>query len=166
MLPFVPVTAILVILSAALPVLESVIVWAALVVPTFWLANVNEAGERLAAAVDAATPEPVRLTVWGLPVALSVTVTAAVLVPDAVGLNVTLIVQVAPAATEAPHVLLWAKSPLLVPVTATLVMLTVALPVLDSVIAWAALVVPTFWFANVSEVGDTPADDVEEPTNS
>ena len=158
--------ATLVILSAALPVFESVTVWAALVVPTFWLANVNEVGERLAAAVDAATPEPVRLAVWGLPLALSVTVTLAVLVPDAVGLKVTLIAQVVPAATEPPQVLLWAKSPLLVPVTAMLLMLSAALPVLDSVIAWAALVVPTFWFANVSEVGDTPADDVEEPTNS
>ncbi len=66
---------------------------------------------------------------------MSVTVTVAVLVPDAVGLNVTLIAQVAPAATEAPHVLLWAKSPLLVPVMAMLVMLSAAFPVLESVIA-------------------------------
>ena len=64
----------------------------------------------------------------GLPVALSVTVTAAVRVPDAVGLNVTLIVQLAPALTELPQVLLWAKSPAFVPVTATLVMLSAALP--------------------------------------
>lgn len=159
--------ATLVILSAALPVFESVTVWAALVVPTFWLANVNEVGERLAAAVDAATPEPVRLAVWGLPLALSVTVTLAVLVPDAVGLKVTLIAQVAPAATEPPQVLLWAKSPLLVPVTAMLLMLSAALPVLDSVIAWAALVVPTFWFANVSEAGARPAvAEPEEPAYS
>ena len=44
---------------------------------------------------------PVRLTVWGLPVALSVRVTAAVRVPLAVGVKVTLIVQLAPAATRA-----------------------------------------------------------------
>ena len=100
MLLFVPVIAILVILSAALPVLESVTVWAELVVPTFWLANVNETGDRDAVEVDVDTPEPVRAAVCGLPVALSVTVTVAVLVPDAVGLNVTLIVQVPPAATE------------------------------------------------------------------
>ena len=133
--PLVPVTAILVMLKAALPVFESVIAWAALVVPTFWLANVNEVGDRDAVEVDVETPEPVRAAVCGLPVALSVTVTVAVLVPDAVGLNVTLIVQVPPAATDVPHVLLSAKSPLLVPVMAMLVMLRAAFPVLESVIA-------------------------------
>ena len=133
--------ATLVILSAALPVFESVTVWAALVVPTFWLANVNEVGERLAAAVDAATPEPVRLAVWGLPLALSVTVTLAVLVPDAVGLKVTLIAQVAPAATEDPQVPepAKAKSPPMV----RLLIVSVAFPVLLSVTACAALAVPT-----------------------
>jgi hypothetical protein len=35
-----------------------------------------------------------------------------------------------PAATELPHVFVWAKSPALVPVRATLVMLKAALPVL------------------------------------
>jgi len=101
-------------------------------------------GERLAVDVDTATPDPVRLAVWGLPVALSVTVTAAVLAPDAVGLNVTLIVQLAPAATDAPHVLLWEKSPLLVPVTAVLLMVTAELVLLVRVSVWPALVVPTF----------------------
>ena len=106
----------------------------ALVVPTVWLANVNDAGERLTTGpVDVEAPVPVRVAVCGLPVALSVTATAAARVPDAAGTNVTLIVQLAPAATDVPQVLLWAKSPLLVPVTATLVMLNAALPVLDSV---------------------------------
>ena len=48
---------------------------------------------------------PVRLTVCGLPVALSVTVIVPGCVPVAVGVNVTLIVQLAPAATEVPQVL-------------------------------------------------------------
>ena len=51
------------------------------------------------------TPDPVRLAVCGLPVALSVTETVAVRVPVAVGLNVTLIVQLPAAATELPQLL-------------------------------------------------------------
>ena len=49
-------------------------------------------------------PVPERLTVCGLPLALSVMLTEAVRLPLAEGLNVTLIVQWAPAATELPHV--------------------------------------------------------------
>jgi len=48
---------------------------------------------------------PVRLTVCGLPVALSVMVTEAVRLPGAVGVNVTLMVQLLPANTELPQVL-------------------------------------------------------------
>lgn len=48
---------------------------------------------------------PVRLTVCGLPVALSVMVTEAVRLPGAVGVNVTLTVQLLPANTELPQVL-------------------------------------------------------------
>ena len=90
------------------------------------------------------TPDPVRPAVCGLPVALSVTVTVALLVPDAAGVKVTLMVQLPAAATELPQLLLWAKSPALVPVTAILVTLRAALPELDRVTALAALVVPTF----------------------
>ena len=75
-------------------------------------------------------PVPVRLTVCGLPVALSVRVTAAVRVPLATGLKVTLIVQLAPAATELPHVLVWAKSAGFMPASARLVRVKAALPVL------------------------------------
>ena len=91
--------------------------------------NVREVGERLTAE----TPEPVRLVVWGLPEALSVTVRVAVRVPVAVGLNVTLIVQLDAAATLVPQVLVCVKSPLLVPVTAMLVMLNAVLPGLERV---------------------------------
>ena len=55
-----------------------------------------------------AAPVPVRLTVCGLPVALSVTVIVPGWLPVAVGLKVTLMEQLAPAATEAPQVLVWA----------------------------------------------------------
>ena len=71
-------------------------------------------------------PVPVRLTVSGLLVALSVTVIAAVRLPAAVGVKVTLIVQLPPAASELPQVVVSGKSPALGPVTATLVMLKAA----------------------------------------
>ena len=60
-------------------------------------------------------PFPVRLTVCGLPPALSVTVKVPVRAPATVGVNVTLIVQLAPAASVAGQavvpVLVSAKSP-------------------------------------------------------
>lgn len=50
-------------------------------------------------------PVPVRLTVCGLPVALSAMVTAAVRAPGAPGVKVTLIAQLLFAATELPQAL-------------------------------------------------------------
>jgi hypothetical protein len=73
---------------------------------------------------------PERLTDWGLSVALSVKLTAALRVPLAAGVKVTLIVQLVPAGTELPHVLVWAKSLALVPVSAMLVRVKAAVPVL------------------------------------
>ena len=90
-------------LKAALPVLLRVTVCAVLVTSTAWLPKARLVGERLATA---AVPVPERLTICGLPLALSVMLTEAVRLPLAAGLNVTLIVQLAPAATELPHVLL------------------------------------------------------------
>ena len=87
---------------AAFPVLFSVKVWAVLGEPTFWLLKV-----RLVVVTPAmgALPVPVRLTVCGLPLALSAMLTEAVRPKMAVGVNVTLIVQVPFAATELPQVL-------------------------------------------------------------
>jgi hypothetical protein len=79
-------------------------------------------GERLATG---AVPVPVRLTLWVAGLALSAMVTAPVLVPAAVGLKVTLSVQLPLAARLEPQVLVWEKSPL----TVMLVMLRAALPV-------------------------------------
>ena len=53
---------------------------------------------------------PVRLTVCGLFVALSVTLSVAVRLPGAAGLNVTLIVQLPFAATELPQLFVCTKS--------------------------------------------------------
>ena len=52
----------------------------------------------------AAIPVPVRLIVCGLPDALSVMLTLPVRVPVAVGVKVTLMLQLPPAATDAPQV--------------------------------------------------------------
>jgi len=134
-------------LKAAFPVLLRVTLCAVLVVPTFWLLNVRLVAERL--AVAAAVPVPVRLTVCGLPATLSEMLTDAVRVPAAVGLNVTLIVQLPPPATELPQVFVSAKSAVLVPVMLMLVMLKLVFPVLLRVTLCAVLVVPTFWLLNV-----------------
>jgi hypothetical protein len=92
-------------------------------VPTACAGKVKEVGERLATG---AVPVPVRLTVWVAGLALSVMVKEPLREPLAVGVKVTLRVQLALAARLAPQVLVWEKSPL----TAMLVMLRVALPVL------------------------------------
>jgi hypothetical protein len=67
--------------------------------------------------------------VWVAGLALSVMVTAPVLVPAAVGLKVTLRVQLALAATPEPQVLVWEKSPLAL----MLVIARLAFPVFLSV---------------------------------
>jgi hypothetical protein len=116
-------------LKAALPELARVTVCAPLIVPTVWIEKVKPAGARLTAG-PASAPVPLKLTVWGLPGALSEMLKVPPRVPAAVGVKVTLIVQLAPAATELPQLLLWAKSLASVPVTARLAILRVALPVL------------------------------------
>jgi len=101
---------------------------------------VSDAGETPASGVPTAAPVPAKLAACGLPVALSETDKVPVLVPDAVGLNLTLIVQFALAARELPQLLVCEKSPFAV----MLEIVRAALPVLDKVIVCDALVVPTF----------------------
>jgi len=60
---------------------------------------VAEVDEPEAAASEMSVPVPESAAVWGLPLALSLTLTDPVRVPEAVGLNVTLMVQLLPAAT-------------------------------------------------------------------
>ena len=82
-------------------------------------------------------PDPVRGTARGLPLALSVIVSVPVRDPITVGVNVTLMAQVAPAATLAPQVFVWAKSP----VTTMEVIARAVLPLFVRVTLCAALVV-------------------------
>ena len=94
-------------------------------------------GAKLAAG---AIPVPERVTVCGLPVALSVTVMVPGWLPTAVGVKVTLMEQLAAAAREAGQVLVWAYGAL----AAMLVMFSAAVPPLVSVTVCAALVVFRF----------------------
>jgi hypothetical protein len=73
-----------------------------LVVRMGWFPKETLVGERLTTGT---VPLPARLTLWGLPEALSVMLRVPLRVPVAVGLNVTLIVQLAPAASELPQLL-------------------------------------------------------------
>jgi hypothetical protein len=97
---------------------------------------------------------PVKPTVCGLPVALSVIATEAVRAPVAVGRKVTLMVQLAPAAKLDPQVVVRVKLVLLVPVMAMLEIVRTPAPLLVKVTDRAALVVFTVWFPKASDVGD------------
>jgi hypothetical protein len=86
--------------AEALPVFESVTVCAGVVV--FRTSGPNERLDGESVTLGA-IPVPVRLTLWGLPLALSAMVSDAVRVPDAAGVNVTLIVQLLPASRPLPQ---------------------------------------------------------------
>jgi hypothetical protein len=146
----VPVIPMLVMLKLPVPVLLSLTDWAALVVPTVWLVKVRLVGDKDTVGDPLEVPDPVRLTVCGLPLALSVMVRVPLRVPVAVGVKVTLIAQVEPAATPLPQLFVSAKSP----VVAMLEKCTGVVPLLVKVTACAALVVPTAWLANVKLVVD------------
>ncbi len=90
-------------------------------------------------------PVPARFTFCGLPPPLSLTETDADRLPLAEGVKVTVIKQLAPAATLEPQVVVRPKSLPFVPVIEMLVMLTDTLPLLLSVIFLPRLLVPTGW---------------------
>jgi hypothetical protein len=122
------VIAMLDMFSFLLVLLESVTPWDGLMVPTSWLPKVTDDGERLAGGV---VPVPVSPTDCGLLKALSVNTRLAVRVPVAVGVNVTLMAQFAPAARVEGmrgQLLVWPKSPGFVPPRAMLEMLNAWLP--------------------------------------
>jgi hypothetical protein len=83
------------------------------------------------------------VTVYGLPAALSVTFKIALRAPVVVGLNVTLIVQLALAANELPQPSVSPKSPGSVPASVTLVIVIGVVPTFFSVTVLAALLQPT-----------------------
>lgn len=132
-----PVTEIAVIVKVVVPTLVRVTVSAGLVVPIVTEPKFSLGGESFAVVAI-----PLSGTFCGLPAALSVMLSADVRVPLAVGLNVTLMVQLAPAVNELPQVWVCAKSPPFVPVIAIPLIVKVVVPVFLSVTVLAALVVP------------------------
>lgn len=85
------------------------------------------------------------------------TLTEAVRVPPAVGLKVTVNVQLLPAASvegDKGQVFVWLKSPELLPVMVMVVMVSALFPLLVKVTFWVALLVPMFWTAKVRLVGE------------
>lgn len=95
----VPAIAIPVIVRGVVATFVRIIAFAALVTPTVTLPKLRLVGESFAVV-----PIPLIVTFCGLPAALSLTLKAAAWVPVAVGLNLILIVQLAPAASELPQV--------------------------------------------------------------
>ena len=113
--------------------LVTVTICGGLLVPTL-----NEPKDRLVGNTVTWLPLPLRLTVCGLPAALSVIASVPLRKPPLVGLKVTDIEQFLPAAKFALQLLVCAKSP----VVAMLAILSAAFPVLDKVTGFAELVVP------------------------
>src|SRR5947209_17582851 len=94
------------------------------------------------------TPVPVRLTTCVLGTSESVMVRVPVSTPTAVGTNLTVILQLRPGAKLVPQVVLSEKFL----VHAMLLIATGAVPTLATVTIWPALVVPTIWLPNNSDV--------------
>ena len=93
------------------------------------------------------TPAPERVMLCGLFAALSVMLTLALRVPVAEGVKLMVSVQLAPIASVlglVGQVAVSAKSPVLGPASAMLVIVKAAVPALVSVTDCVALVVPTF----------------------
>jgi hypothetical protein len=126
-------------------------------VPTYWGSNVTLDGVRLTIGPRIAVP--VRPTACGLPDASLVLATVPLLVPTAVGVKVTLIVQLAPARTFVPQVFAWAKSPL----ATMLVMARDRLPLFVRVTGCAGLVVPTRWVAKLKLEGERATTGAKMP---
>lgn len=99
--------------------------------------------DELTVKLGAGLPVPFSVTVCGEPLALSATETVAVKLVAEAGVKVTEMVQLAPAASVSPQVLVSAKSLELVPAMEIPAIESVALPVFISVVDCAALVVPT-----------------------
>ncbi len=136
-----PVRLIPEIVSAALPVLARVKVWAELAVPSVTLPKFAVAGVRAAWGAGTAVPVPVSDAVC-VPTA-SVTESVAVKVPAEAGAKLTAMVHEAPAASEDPQVLVpWRKLELFAPLMPNEVMDSAALPAFVRVKEIGALVVP------------------------
>ena len=103
-----PVAVIELIVKASVPEFVRLTTCPALDVPTVCAANITLTGLNVA---PGETPVPESATVSGEVLALSVIAIAPVRLPAAVGVKVTEMAQLAPAARLVPHVFVSAKSP-------------------------------------------------------
>src|SRR5215467_7773732 len=104
-----PETTILLMDSAIVPVLVRTTFLLLLVVPSACTPNVTLVVERL--AIGKPCPVPVSVTLCGLALALSLKSSVPLRAPTAVGLKLTLMVQLVPAAKRDGQLLVWRKSP-------------------------------------------------------
>src|SRR5437870_2494121 len=146
--------------SGAPPLLVSVTFCAALVVPTRCLPNALLVAESV--AVGGVTPVPVSDTDCGLPAASSGMCTEAARAPVAAGVKLTLIVQLAPGATEPAPVgqvlpAAKAKSAACAPMMVMLVRFRGAPPLPYTTLFRSALVVPTRCLPNALLVAESVA---------
>ena len=102
-------------------------------------------------------PVPVRFAVWGLLLALSVTVRVPVRVPSWVGLNVTPIEQRPPAAREDPHGLVGAVVVAKSPLAVALVIVSGVLRLFVRVMVLTLLIVPIPCEPKLMEVAERVA---------
>jgi len=149
-----PAIKIFEIVSGPAPVLETVTPSGLLDEPGNVLGKLSDEGDTAAVGVDSPVPDkgtdcvdPAALF------ALSVTLTYAICVPPAAGLKLTLITQEAKGAREAGQLLLCANSAAFAPVTEMLPSNSASVPGMLTVTVCAALVVFTFWLANVNDAG-------------
>src|SRR5437588_466361 len=141
------------IVKAAAPVFVSVTVIGALVVASSWLPKSRLVG---ANPTTGAVPFTLSVMICGLPPALSATDSVPVRAPEAVGVKVTLIVQVPPAAKVAGlagQALAYMLSlPDALPISNELIVKAAA-PVFVSVTVIGALVVASSWLPKSRLVG-------------
>ena len=130
--------------SATVWAFLSVAVFAALVVPTAWLANVIDVGVK----VVGTTPVPLTVTDASTLFELPLMVTELDSAPRTVGANETLILHVMPAGMLPAHVSLSVKY-----CGAAITTGCADVPVFFSVTVFAALVLPSATFPNVSADG-------------
>jgi len=136
------------------PVFFTVTTWATLVAAVAVAGKAIDVGVNVMAGAAAAAPVPVRLTVWGDPVALSAINSEAANAPAAAGLNSTETEQVAPAASDVEQVFAEIRKEVApVPVIASDVRVSAAVPEFFTVTICAAVVTPTVVDAKVRLVG-------------
>jgi hypothetical protein len=145
------------ILRALVPVLLSVAVSVALVVPTGWFPKERLPGETLPVGSEGATPVPLRPTFLRPPQPLVEMLRVALRDPVVLGVKVKLIVQLASGASELPQLLACPNLLAYVPLISRLLMDRFALPVFCRVTFCGALVVLTGTDPNETLTSDTAA---------